>query len=146
MKPRGLALWELPEAVQEAVAVMPNGCWHFLGQATELPEIRGATYRLQAELAPFTLLLPTCKLPECINPAHLEPTVQEQAPEAEAEPQSAAPDAPALIGVAAENAAKILCKHGHPLTGDNLYTWFDKSGAPHRMCMTCRRERKRVKR
>lgn len=30
------------------------------------------------------------------------------------------------------------CKHGHELSGSNLYTYTDKAGKHHRWCRTCR--------
>lgn len=43
--------------------------------------------------------------------------------------------------VAAINAAKTSCNHGHPLSGDNLYVSRGK-----RYCRTCKRNRKQAAR
>jgi hypothetical protein len=40
-------------------------------------------------------------------------------------------------GWARENAQKTHCKHGHPLSGDNIYP----SQLPARVCVTCNRNR-----
>lgn len=36
------------------------------------------------------------------------------------------------------NTGKTHCKHGHPLTGNNLYLHLDLQGNTHRWCKTCR--------
>jgi group I intron endonuclease len=49
------------------------------------------------------------------------------------------------VEAAAQKAkAKTHCKHGHPLSGDNLYC--HPSRPTHRCCRECRRERKRIAR
>jgi hypothetical protein len=45
----------------------------------------------------------------------------------------------AKSGVAAMNAAKTVCDHGHDLTSDNVMTITDKSGGRHRCCRKCHR-------
>jgi len=41
------------------------------------------------------------------------------------------------------NATKTTCKHGHPLSGENLYVWASPNGSKQRVCKTCRAARKR---
>lgn len=36
------------------------------------------------------------------------------------------------------NTNKTHCKHGHELSGSNLYTYTDKAGKHHRWCRACR--------
>jgi hypothetical protein len=65
-----------------------------------------------------------CRNRSCVNPAHLEPvTVQENCKRG-------------------DFGARTQCKHGHPLTGENLYEYQGING-PARGCKTCRRERTR---
>lgn len=37
------------------------------------------------------------------------------------------------------NSAKTTCKHGHPLTGDNVYTYRAANGRWYRQCRACHR-------
>ena len=65
-----------------------------------------------------------CRNPACCNPAHLEPvTHRENVQRGEAGEKSGA-----------QQRAKTHCKHGHPLSGENLYV--DPRG--HRGCRICR--------
>ena len=60
-----------------------------------------------------------CRNRRCVNPAHLEPvTCRENI----------------LRGgsLAAQRARRTHCKRGHPLAGDNMYTWKN-----HRWCKAC---------
>lgn len=42
------------------------------------------------------------------------------------------------IGPASRNAKKLVCKKGHPLSGDNLYMATGRRNAPFRGCKKCR--------
>lgn len=67
-----------------------------------------------------------CRVRHCVNPAHLEPvTIRQNVLRGD--------------GHAAQNARKTHCLHGHPLSGDNLSV----TSKGWRVCITCRRERKR---
>jgi hypothetical protein len=67
-----------------------------------------------------------CRRRSCVNPAHLEPvTSGENVLRGEA--------------TSARNARKTHCKHGHPLSGDNLYAYKGK-----RHCRECQRKRDRA--
>lgn len=67
-----------------------------------------------------------CRTRDCVNPAHMEPVTRREN---------------VLRGNSrnALNAAKTLCDKGHPLSGDNLYTY--PSG--NRGCRDCRRRLRR---
>ena len=39
-----------------------------------------------------------------------------------------------------KNAAQTHCKHGHPLSGENLYLKHRRSGRVDRVCLTCHRK------
>lgn len=62
-----------------------------------------------------------CRVPSCVRPDHLEPvTLKENLMRG--------------VGPSAINAKKTTCKRGHPLSGDNLFTWRDRRG-----CLICRK-------
>ena len=65
-----------------------------------------------------------CRNRRCCNPWHLEPVTRREN---------------ILRGktIPARNFAKTQCDKWHPLSGENLYTWNDDRGRPHRRCKTC---------
>jgi hypothetical protein len=70
-----------------------------------------------------------CRNHACIYPAHLEPVTH-----GENVRRGSAPTA--------DNARKTHCLRGHPLSGDNLYIFF-QNGKKSRACKACRKTRKR---
>jgi len=66
-----------------------------------------------------------CRVRNCVNPAHMEPVTNTE-------------NVLRGTGPTAVNAQKTHCKHGHPLTPDNLVKRTDR-----RECMECRRIRER---
>ena len=63
-----------------------------------------------------------CKCPSCINVEHMEVvTIQENISRSG--------------GVSSINKSKIVCKRGHPLSGNNLYVYKNM-----RKCKTCMRD------
>lgn len=69
-----------------------------------------------------------CRNRLCVNPSHLEPvTMRENTLRGE--------------GACARNARKTHCKHGHPLTPENVYEIPGR-----RVCKTCARERSAAQR
>jgi hypothetical protein len=64
-----------------------------------------------------------CRVRHCVNPAHLEPVTH-------------AENVLRGEGISAVNARKTHCKHGHPLSGENLYLRPDGG----RQCRECRRQ------
>jgi len=71
-----------------------------------------------------------CRVRHCVNPAHLEPvTCRENLMRG---------DTPA-----ARHVAKTHCPQGHPLVPGNLVPFQLRRG--HRECLTCRRERDRLR-
>ena len=67
-----------------------------------------------------------CRVRRCVNPDHLEAVTQKE-------------NLLRGTGAPARNARKTHCKHGHPLSGDNLYIYPNGD----RRCCTChRRENK----
>jgi hypothetical protein len=64
-----------------------------------------------------------CRNPLCINPSHLEAVTNRE-------------NVLRGFGPPAINARRTHCKHGHPLSGDNLF--FDRG---YRRCRICHRRR-----
>jgi len=69
-----------------------------------------------------------CRNRACVNPDHLEPVTGRENWRRGA--------APTIV-----NALKTHCKRGHPLAGDNLYLYKNRT---ERLCMTCKRMRESV--
>lgn len=69
-----------------------------------------------------------CFVRDCVNPWHLDPVTR-------------------LVNVnrgrVNQNDGVETCKHGHPLSGDNVYT-YTRNGTARRSCRTCGRERMRA--
>ena len=63
-----------------------------------------------------------CRNRTCVNPAHLEPV-------------TAGENVLRGNSLNAINKRKTICVHGHPLSGDNLYTRPDNG---NRQCKTCK--------
>jgi hypothetical protein len=61
-----------------------------------------------------------CRQPACCNPQHLEPVL---------------PITNARRGI---RASQTHCKNNHPLSGSNLYLFFDSRRRAHRVCRACR--------
>lgn len=110
-----------------------ESCWLWLGATDHLGYGRLAMrldgVRVQlAHRAAFILtngyhppaLDHLCRLPGCVNPEHLDPVGQ------------------------AENARRQLwpenCRHGHPMSGDNLAFYTNYKGYRVRLCITCRND------
>lgn len=64
-----------------------------------------------------------CRNPSCCNPDHLEPVTQRE-------------NIMRGLGLAAVNASRVVCVHGHPFDGANTY----RPPRGSRECKTCRRE------
>ena len=74
-----------------------------------------------------------CRNPACVNPEHMETvTIGENVLRGD--------------GIAAQHARKTTCKHGHPLSGDNLKMEATPNGRSTRRCLTCRRQNEKRRR
>lgn len=119
----------------EAKGLSPDDCWRWQGTLTNdgyglvtVGDKKKLAHRLSYTF--FVGPIPDgqeidhlCRTRNCVNPAHLEPvTHRENVLRGE--------------GLAAQNARKTHCIHGHALSGDNVYV--KKSGK--RQCRTCKRE------
>jgi hypothetical protein len=109
-------------------------CWEWLGARTRgygsfsvnrrTVRAHRLAYELHVGPIPDGLTLDhTCRNTACVNPSHLEPMTQREN---------------LLRGntIAARNARKTHCKHGHAFTPENTYVRPDGSG---RTCLTCDR-------
>ena len=122
-----------------------DDCWPWRGTKSPLgygvirvyPDgrlIRAAAHRLAYELRfgpiPVGLVLDhLCRNPPCVNPAHLEPV-------------TSAENSRRGYGPPAQNARKVNCQNGHPLTGPNLRV----TRRGERRCRTCDRAGAAVRR
>jgi hypothetical protein len=110
-------------------------CW--LWKAARNPKGYGIFGKLKAHRVAYELLIGPiperhtldhlCRNRACVNPAHTEPVTNKT-------------NILRGISFSAQNARKTHCLRGHPLTGDNLYTYSDGE----RSCKTCKNMRQRI--
>lgn len=112
-----------------------EGCWKWTGHvapstgygyASVGRVYHGPAHRLSFELfvgpIPKGLQLDhLCRQRDCVNPKHLEPV-------------TSAENVLRGTGITANNARKMYCQHGHPLSGKNLKLRPDG----YRACRACR--------
>lgn len=124
----------LPERFWDKVHPEPNtGCWLWAGSSRGLGyggfRFRGRivfAHRVMYEelIGPVGAGLDLdhlCRQRMCVSPAHLEPVSRRE-------------NVMRGLGLAAANARKVACHHGHPYTVENTY--FDTTGG--RECRRCR--------
>ena len=117
----------------------PGGCWIWEGGqkgpadhpygAVKYKRRSWLAHRLAYEMlvGPIPDGMPLdhlCRVRLCFNPKHLEPVTTRT-------------NLLRGLTLPAENASKTHCKHGHPLSGDNLYV-YTRDGISARACKTCR--------
>lgn len=73
-----------------------------------------------------------CRNRSCVNPTHLQAVTQKT-------------NVLRGIGLSAENARKMICKHGHPFTDDNT-RYAIENGRLRRYCKTCVRQNSQKRR
>lgn len=132
------------DRVMRRIVMGPDGCWIWTGatirgygevmtgsraEGTKRPLLtHRVTYEHFSGPIPDGLELDhLCRQPLCCNPAHLEPVTHREN---------------MLRGVgtiAAVNAAKTHCPHGHPYSPENTAVWADGQ----RRCRACRNARHR---
>jgi len=88
------------------------------GRFRDLAAHRYAYEHIRSEIPPGLELDHLCETPLCVNPWHLEPVTSAE-------------------NIRRRSVNQTHCKHGHPLSGDNLYVWRGKM----RVCRTCNRAR-----
>jgi hypothetical protein len=103
-----------------------RGYGHLTFQGGGHPAHRVSFEAYRGPIAEGLVLDHLCRNTRCVNPDHLEPVTHRE-------------NIMRGIGIAPRNAAKTHCKHGHPLSGENLYQFPDG----RRECRTCSREQKR---
>jgi hypothetical protein len=118
--------------------VMVENCWEWLGNyypngygqisiGKRKMMAHRMAYQLRVGPIPDGLTLDhLCRNPKCVNPSHLEPVTMRENTLRGTSPS-------------AECAKKDSCKHGHPLSGDNLVVRKGRSGRPWRACRACLR-------
>jgi len=74
-----------------------------------------------------------CPHRRCVNPEHLEPVTRRV--------NSLRGRLPALN--TKRGADQSICKHGHPFSPDNTYTYTNRRGFKQRVCRECARRRDR---
>ena len=111
-----------------------SGCWHLRGRkpgrylviwvGNERIKAHRYVYEsLVGAIRPGFVIDHLCKNRGCVNPLHLEQvTVAENTRRA----------------AGLKNRTKTHCFRGHPLSGRNLYVYYDRAGKPHRVCRACR--------
>lgn len=121
--------------------VTDNNCWimltpsgkikrelHFLGR-NHLVNRVSAFIHLDFDLYSNDLICHTCKTKFCWNPEHIYI----------GNTSTNTLDAVKDGTFKNPNTNKEFCKHGHKLSGLNLYIWKDyKTGQIHRWCRACR--------
>lgn len=127
-----------------SVAVLESGCWEwtgvryptgygqppFTGEGHQAGYVHRVSYRWLVGAIPDGLTIDhLCRNRACVNPDHLEAVSQRvntlRSP----------------IAVAAINARKTHCIHGHPFSSENTYLRRQSNGHWSRACRTCGRER-----
>ena len=132
----------LPERFWRKVSKAPDGaCWEWLGSKNcgyghirdsgSMRKAHRVAYELVIGPIPEGLVIDhLCRNRACVNPSHLEPVSQKE-------------NIRRGVSVVAVKMALTHCPHGHPYSGENLYT--NRRG--WRYCRTCmrrmNRERKR---
>lgn len=111
-----------------------RGCWNWTGATTpdgygkfrvEKRFVRASRFAYETMVEPLDpemRLGHTCENELCVRPEHMQPMTPREI---------------MLKGMSptANNAAKTMCDHGHPLSGKNLY--LDPDG--RRKCVTCKK-------
>lgn len=147
------------QILQLSIPEPNSGCWLWLGKARPAPIqmrpfLRGrAVNRLSLEA--FKGPIPaglcachTCHNPMCVNPEHLYAGTKKQNTQdmmragrhGAHSPQHRQGYVDRIVAVNAKRRAQTHCKHGHPLSGDNLYV----STKGYRSCRTCVRALQRA--
>ena len=85
---------------------------------------------LVGPIAPGLELDHLCRVRACCNPAHLEPVTPLE-------------NFRRGYAIAAINARKTHCKHGHEFSPENTYVYTGKQGTS-RICRECRSTKKRA--
>src|ERR1035441_1884583 len=122
-----------------------SGCWNWNGAKDSngygmisIANKRYRTHRVSAlvwlgvPLEERCVILHNCDNPKCCNPEHLTAGTQKDN----------------MVDCASKgriaNMQKTHCKQGHPLEGENLYTFRRKNGSEMRVCRECRKTRIRL--
>jgi len=122
----------------ESVDVADDGCWLWTGRTFPdsgrgvfpIQRTNGKWQRAQAHRAAYELLVGPildrlvldhlCNNKICVAPEHLDPVTQ-------------------AVNRERQTTRQTRCYRGHPLSGDNLYTYVRPSGTVTRHCRECRR-------
>lgn len=122
----------------------PDACWLWMGYRNEWgygmwiwgggsasTTAHRVAYMLESGPIPDGLTLDhLCRNRLCVNPAHLEPVTRGE-------------NNRRGYGWSGVNARLTHCRHGHPLSGENLQIAKRGNGQTFRVCRTCRIEKDR---
>lgn len=121
------------DRIMRRVTVDDNGCWNWQGSKNpkgygnigihgKVQLTHRVSYTVHVGDIPDGLQLDhLCRNTSCCNPEHLEPVT------------------PTEHARRSIEATKDHCKHGHPLSGDNLIVRIRANGQRHRVCRECKR-------
>lgn len=137
--------FSLPQRLESKIARVPfSTCWYWVGSTGNSGygqiKVPGTRKNIGAHRAAYEAVhgpIPdgldldhTCRVRCCVNPSHLEAVTRKENLER-------AGAIAAINAIAAARGRQTHCKNGHPLSGDNLYTYPNGGG---RVCRACRRK------
>ncbi len=135
--------WSFERRFMRKVSVDENGCWNWLGAKMHngygqlvVADVRWAAHRYSytelVGLIPAGLDLDhLCRNRACTNPLHLEPVTRGEN---------------LRRGMTGKHKRADVCKHGHPLSGANLYVHVTTGSRCCRACTNARAETGRARR
>lgn len=119
-----------------------ESCWVWFGAKTggygqikfgdRIHYAHRISYMLATGAFPKYMIDHLCRNPACVNPKHMEDVTNMT-------------NSLRGISPAAQNARKVVCKHGHPFDKENTYIGTNGRFRTCRLCSKLRAERRRQK-